>query len=343
MVLDTGSPGGVWAVAFHSDRKHLLGGGDDGTPRWRLADGQEVGKQMGMQLLAISVSRDLKRVVCGTRNGGASAWDAEMHEKVVNVEDTTSVYAVDVSPDSTKFATGTTRYEASVWSITTGQRLVGPLKHTNDVTGIRFSPDGELVATFTPGGSVCIFDSHNGDQRLDIKADRPSRWTFGVTPLVWSDDGRQIFAILDNNKIKSFAFPTGSQLAESPILNYERSISLAGNGKFIATVSDQAISFLDSSTLAKIGTSIEDSKCMRSIAISLDSSQIAIGRLDGTIIIHDLASFLPDSHGPFHVSICPFIRLACWINTIQSSILTHFIRRLLTNLKNSIQMSSLRP
>ena len=283
---------------------HLWGGGNDGIQRWQLADGREVGKETGVQLRAISVSRDGKWIVYGTDDSGASVWDVELHRNLIQVEGKKRVSAVDVSPDSATFATGTAGNDekASVWSITTGKRLVGPLKHDNSVTGVRFSPDGEHIATFIPGGSVRIFHSRNGDQLLDIKATRPSQWPTSVTPLVWSDDGQRVFTISDN-KIRSFAVSTGSQLVESPILDGVRSISLAGNGNFIATVADHAISFLDSSTLAKVGTAIENSESMWSIAISLDSSQIATGRIDGKITIHDLANLLPDSYGPFHVSI----------------------------------------
>ena len=320
IVLETGGSDSVIAVAFHPDRKILLGGGGDGIRGWRLADGQEVGKQTGMKVWAIAVSKDHKWVVCGT-DKGASVWDAELHNKIFEVEGTSKVYAVDLSPDLTRFATGTGRSEASVWNITSGGRLVGPLEHDDWVIGVRFSPSGEHIATFIPGGSVRIFDSHNGGQLLDIKAERQSKCPLGVTPLAWSNDGKEISTITNNNKIKSFTISTGSQLAESPILIYERSISLAGNGKFIATVADHAISFLDSSTLAKIGTAIEDSKEMRSIAISLDSSRIATGRADGKIILYDLASFLPDSYGPFHVSIFPFIVLAFRMSNIVSPII----------------------
>ena len=231
-MLDTGSPSGVWAVAFHPDGMHLLGGGDGGVGRWRLADGQEVGKRTGMNLRAITVSRDGKWIVCGTREGGANVWDAELHEKLTNVEGTKAVYGIDVSPDSTKFATGTgyPDYEASIWSIVNGKRLVGPLKHDHHVTGIRFSPNGDHLATFISGGRVRVFGSH-GDQLLNIKANSPLGRAWSVTPLAWSNDGRQFFMITDNKKIKSFAFPVGSQLAESPILHCERSISLACNGE----------------------------------------------------------------------------------------------------------------
>ena len=54
MVLNTGRSGRVWAVAFHPDGKHVLGGNDNGIQRWQLSDGQEVGKKTEVDLQAIS-------------------------------------------------------------------------------------------------------------------------------------------------------------------------------------------------------------------------------------------------------------------------------------------------
>ena len=319
IVLETGSDW-AWAVAFHPDGKHLLGGGADGIRRWHLPDGQEVGKQTGMNLNAISVSRDGKWVVCGTTKG-ASVWDAELDEEVIDVEGGNRVYAIDVSPDSTRFATGTVSEDASIWDIASGERLVGPLKYGGHaVTGVRFSPSGEHIAASCLGGLVRIHDSRNGSQLIDI--DTTTRRELAVTPLVWSNDAQRIFTASQDNRIKCFAISTGSQLAASPILNGSDSISLADNNKFIATVTSDAISFLDASTLAKVGTAIEGEW---SSGISLHHSRIAAGRRDGKIIIHGLPNFLPDLYGPFRVSNCLFIMLACRITTI--SCIRHRPRR----------------
>ena len=137
MVLE-GGDGSVWAMAFHPDRKVLFDGTRKEIRRWHVADRQELGKQAGMDLNVISVSRDHQWVVCGSTKG-ASVWDEEI-QKVVTVEDGKPVYAVDIAPDCTKFATGTSEEQVTIWSITTGEKLVGPLKHGGD--GVRFSPDG---------------------------------------------------------------------------------------------------------------------------------------------------------------------------------------------------------
>ena len=179
MVLDTGGSHAVLAIVFHLDGKHLLSGGGDGIRRWRLVDGQEVGKQTGMELLAISASKDHKWVVCGTDEGASV-----IHEKIFEVEGRRRVYAVDVSPDSTRFATGTgyPSHEVSFWTITSGESLVGPLKHDELVTGVRFSPNGERIAG--QGGSVRVFNALNGDQLIDI--DTITRSALPITSLAWS-------------------------------------------------------------------------------------------------------------------------------------------------------------
>ena len=54
--------------------------------------------------------------------------------------------AIDIPPDQTRFATG--NGEASVWDITTEERLLGILEHdTYDVRGVRFSLNVTRLAT----------------------------------------------------------------------------------------------------------------------------------------------------------------------------------------------------
>lgn len=263
-----------------------------------------------MAILAIFVSRNHEWIVGGTDGDGAIVWDGEMQEQVVRVEGTSKVSAVDVSPDSTRFATGTDDGDASIWSITTGQRLVDLLKHDGSmVSGIRFSPGGERIANACYP-SIRIFDSRTGDKLIAINTFTVG-WT-ASTPLAWSSDGQQIFSASCHNRIGAFDASTGTQLGESQTLhgddNNVRSIALAANGKFLATLANDSsrVSFLDTSTLARIGPVIEGSEDTWSISISPDSSYLATG-FNGKIVIRDLGKILPELYGPFNVSICAFI------------------------------------
>ena len=256
---------------------------------------------MGRNIRAISVSKDGKWIVCGTENG-ASVWDAKMQDKVIGVEGIVNVKSVDISPGSTRFATASDN-NASIWNIVTGKRSVGPLQHSSYVVGIKFSPNGEHIATAVEDNSICVFDSRNGDQLITIETDIPVPWP--STPLAWSNNGRQIFAASGDHKIKSFDVSTGSQLAEAQVQGDGElySIALATNGKFLATFVDRSISFWDTSTLTQIGPVIEDSQNVRSIALSPDRSHLATGGFRGKISIRNLNNLLPGLYGPFRVSI----------------------------------------
>ena len=305
MVLEDGA-GGVWAVAFHPDGQHFFNGrgGSSGIRRWRVADGQELGKQIGTSVYAISVSKDEKWVVCGT-SSGASVWDAELREKVAEVEGGNTVDAVDVTPDCTKFATGTDRRQVTIWSITMGEKLLGPLEHGGVVRGVRFSTDGGRLATACyDDATIHIFDAHNGDQLISFM-NPPGIPPNSLLPIAWSTHGQQLFAVSSDYKIKSFDSSTGSLRAEWPIHESSdgpMSIALSANGKFVASSAGRFVSFWDALTLTQLGI-VEETDDIQTIALSPDGCRLATGsRASGPSIIQDLRGILPDSYLPGNVS-----------------------------------------
>ena len=302
MVVPDSRYGRIYTVAFHTDGMHFFVGTWDGIQRWRVADGREVGKQTGMNMNAISVSRDGKWVVCGFVEG-ANVWDAELQRKVVEVEGTNRVSAVDVSPESTRFATGTGK--ASIWSITTGERLVDLLKHdtASDFYGIQFSPDGGQIATACQD-SIHISDSYNGDQLIIIKNQLAGELV--TTPIVWHSDGR-LFATSEGGKIKSFDTSTGSQIDEWEIHSHDSedimSVALSADNRFIASSAGHSVSFWDTSTRTQLGNVLEDDDKIRSIALSPDGTRLATGgRYNQKITIWNLSDILPQSYLPITVS-----------------------------------------
>ena len=321
IVIETGDHDEIYSVAFHSDGTQLLSGNKDGFQRWRVANGQVVGNQMAMDFTVfISMSRDGRWIVCGTIEG-AIVWDEKIQEKAIDGEGTDYVCAVDISPESTRFATAAVRgngddYNASIWNIITGERLVGPLQHDGYFAGIKFSRNGEHIATAVQNRSIGVFDSRNGDQLITIKTDIPS-WS-PSTLLVWSNNGQQIFAASSDHKIKSFDVFAGSQRVESQVYGGGGavSIALAANGRFLATGAERSISFWDTSTLNQIGPVIEDRQWVRSIALSQDCSYLATGGFLGKITIRNLNDILPDLYVRFRVSI--YAPQSCRISHILS-------------------------
>jgi len=269
-----------------------------------------------------------------------SVWDMETQnlKKVIKVEGTAYVLTVDISPDSTRFATSTGYDEkASIWNIFTGERLVGPLQHNGSVASIKFSPNGGYIAALwglAKNSSIHVFDSHNGHHLVKID-NEVSKGLSTVTPLAWSSNGQQIFAVSSNHKIKSFDVFTGSQLAESRVHadNDVDCIALASNGKFLATFVDCSIMSRDTSILRRIVPVIMNNHIhgIWSIALSLDCSYLATRGFDGNITIRNFSNILPDLYGPFLVSGCAFTMLAYQISHASSFphwyLLSHLLKK----------------
>ena len=298
----------TYSVAFSPDGKHLLSAGQShGTRKWQVSDGREVLGLLGgdSKVYAIAFSRDHKWIVDGAEQG-ASVWDAKTHNKVVQVG-TTVVLTVDFSPDSTKFATGTGSREATpdscslnIWDVATGERLVGPLEHDGRVVGVKFSPNGNHIATVTQK-HIRLFDSRNGDRLIVI--DNPVPEWSAITPIVWPSDGR-LFAV-SGGKIKSFDTSSGSQLAEWQIHDDRWdviSIALSANNRFIASSAGHSVSFWDTSTHTQLGSELKDVDRIRSIALSPDGTHLATGGYGKTITIWNLSDILPESYLAIAVS-----------------------------------------
>ena len=246
-IIESNTQHPIHAVFFTEDGKQALSGGAEGMlRRWRVDDGHEIGEPIraeGAEIYAAALSPDRRWLVCGLRlidwSGGKAnvrVWDAQTHEKVLDIHGhIKAVLSVDISRDSTKFATGAADGLAFIWSMTTGKRLVGPLQHDGRVVTVRFSPNGDHVATATAENpdakSIRIYSSDNGQQLLDIP--------FSVNRMVsslltWSGDGRQLFAA-SYGEARCFDTSSGSLLCKWPI-NIERyaaCVALARNQRFI--------------------------------------------------------------------------------------------------------------
>ena len=277
--------------------------------RWRVDDGYEVGPAIraeGARIFAADISADRKWLVCGVRrlelsDGRAEVrvWDTETHKKVLDINGhTDTVFSVNISPDSRKFATGSADKLAFIWSMATGKRLVGPLRHNGVVVAVRFSPNGDRIATVTAKNpdtkSIRVYNSENGQQLLDI----PFLVNTHVSSsLAWSGDGRQLFAA-SYSEVKRFDTSSGSLLGtwSIPGGGSSASIILSHNQKFAAVIAYQSLSFWDTSTDKQIGTVIEHASPVWSIALSSNDYCVATGEENGKIIFRGLRHILPGSY-----------------------------------------------
>ena len=317
-MIEINNQGSIYTVFFVEDGKQVLSGSAEGMlQRWRVDDGHEVTvgepiRAEEAQIYAAALSPDRKWLVCGLRRlnsrgskGNVRVWDSQTHEKVLDFKGhTNAISSVDISSDSTKFATGGYDGLAVIWSITSGERLVGPLQHGGRVMAVRFSPNGDRLATATAENpdakSIRIYNNDNGQQLLDIPF--PVVDTLS-SPLTWSEDGRRLFAV-SYDEVKCFDTCSGTSLSKWSIDSQRPAacIALARNQKFIVVTAYNSLSFWDTSTYKQIGTVINHASIVWSTALSPDDDCIVTGESNGKIIIRSLHDILPISYLTVNVS-----------------------------------------
>ena len=289
----------TYSVSFLSNGSDFVCGGREGKiQRRRGKDGQKVGPAMhtGGYVLDIAVSPDGRWIVSGTDTGQVTVWNAETHERVMEIKaHRRRVYAVDMSPDGARIATGSEDRSACVWSLSTGEQVLGPLKHQAWVAAVKYSPLGDFFATATWNRkSIRIYDSQNGHLLLDI----PMRVSSHINQsLAWSVDGRELYALTHDGQIHCLDPSTGaSRFWWSIHSKGPECIALARSGKFIAASANSSISFWDTFTHEKIGHVIEHADVLWSLCISLDDNFLASGGNGHKITIQSLDKILPRSY-----------------------------------------------
>ena len=285
------------SVAFLADGKHIVSGGKEGMiRRWRVEDGKEVETPMDARsdVNNIAVSRDGKWIVSGTISGELMVWDAKSELKVTEWKGHSDwVVAVDVSPDGKRIATGSNDATLCVWSLWTGKRLLGPLEHKDSVVAAKFSPNGCFIATaaWLPN-SVRIYNSQSGDLLVDLPVGVASRFN---QSLVWASNSKNLFA-LSHGKINYIDASTGTTLSSWSIPSSSAfgCIALPNKGTFIAASADSSVSFWDTTTHKQIGSIINHTHNIESMAISANYDFVIGG--GKAITLRNVCDELPSSY-----------------------------------------------
>lgn len=121
------------------------------------------------------------------------------------------VTALDFRPDGRTIAVGSgppsRSGEVLIFSVADGQlvRDFGDV-HSDTVLGLRFSPDGRLLASSAADKTVCLLDIANGKVIRSLEGH-----THHVLSLAWQDDGKTIASASADQNVKVWNVESGEQ------------------------------------------------------------------------------------------------------------------------------------
>jgi WD40 repeat protein len=269
--------GHVASLAFARDDKTLVGAGRDKIVHlWDVATGKPAGEFKGHKhmLCGVALSPDGRLLASGDVQSTIRIWDFKtgkvIHE--FDLQSGTEALSLAFSPDSKTLACGgawndssflpkgvfiiqgvkMTRKEGNFvlqWDVATGKeiRRFGGLK--DKIKSIAFAPDGHTLAAASRDGTIALWDSATGKERLYIVA-HPNH--------------------------KEAAFSNSPCLVFSP------------DSKLLASAStDQTIRFWDTATAKKRGQIRSPNAGFLALAFFRDGKRLVSGSAASTLLVWD--------------------------------------------------------
>ena len=298
--------GSVYSVAI-CDRRHILSGSEDGIIRVWDTKHKEIPpkKFIGHTSRVISLAVDHTPSSIRFASGSSDEMISiwEMERKHVVAEG--SVYAIAVSANGEYLVSGSFSGTVSVWRIETGELIKGPLGgHIGWVTSLSFSPDGFHFASGSTDGTVQIWN-------LEGVSVTCSSVEQSVRAVCFSPDGNCV-ASGHESTIRVWDSRSG-ELSLGPFRAYKNeviSVCYSPDGNRIVSGSDdKTICIWDASNGTLLLTLQGHSDGITSVTYSHNSLYILSGFNDGTIRVWNadngrLVRELMKAHENSVISVC---------------------------------------
>ena len=204
-----------------------------------------------------------------------------------------TIYSVAVSPDGKILASGSYDQKIILWDIAEGKEIKMLSGHNGCVFGLSFRPDGKILASASGDRTVKLWDVASGTRRETLS--QPLKDVFAVA---FSPDGKRLVAGGVDNRIRVWQISETAAETTNPILDsrfaHEGAILrlvFSTDGKMLLSSADDRTVKLWDATEMKEHLSLEpQSDWVPGLDFALNDQEIAVGRLDGSIGIYDLAS-----------------------------------------------------
>jgi WD40 repeat protein len=180
-------------------------------------------------------------------NRNLSIWDVVTQEQIGSSQAHTKIpLSVDWNLRRGLIATGGCGPNAVLWDVATLPQILlrTPLDHIVCVTGLAFSPDGELLATGDQRGVLRIWDWQREEEILTEDSQRSPSSGFAIRDVEWNRAGDQLATVSDTGLLVVWQWDDQERrlnrvLVRQPEPNTAiTSLSWSPDGRLIATGSD---------------------------------------------------------------------------------------------------------
>jgi len=290
----------VGALEFDRSGRFLLTASEDGTARvWDLAGVAPMHAELDPALFS-RFTPDGRKVITSdweptATSAAAVLWDAGTGERVAEGLLHAGAVSHAVSLDGRRVATASLDRSARVWDMGSGEPVTAPLVHDAILVGIRFSPDGRRLITWSEGSSgvgepaVALWDVGNG-VRLPVPGETSGR----IAQLAFTPDGRRFVTAGADGTVRIWDAASGAAL--TPQLPAGAGIDLANEGTVdISSGGDRLALIVNDNTPRlwtipggePVGVRRQERFLPSCLRFSPDGKRLAVGTEAGTVQLSD--------------------------------------------------------
>ena len=191
-----------------------------------------------------------------------------------------SIYEIAYSPDGSQLAVAST---IGIWiyDAHTGEELNLFTGHTEVVTSMAFSPDGQMLASGSWDSTIILWDVSTGDLLRTLTGHT------SVVSVSFSPDGQTLASGSSDNTLLLWDVGTGETLRTlTGHTDRVNSVSFSPEGQTLASGSrDNTLLLWDVGTGETLRTLTEHTGWVYSVSFSLDGQTLASGSSDGTVLL----------------------------------------------------------
>jgi len=203
-----------------------------------------------------------------------------------------AIYSMALSPDDKILATGSYDQKIKLWDVETGKELKTLSGHNGCIFGLAFRPDGKILASASADRTVKLWDVASGERRDTLSQPLKEVYTVAFTP-----DGKRLAAGGADNRIRVWEVSDSAAETTNPML-YSKfahegtilKLAFSPDGETLASSADDRTLKLWDAQEMRPRRALEAQPDWPTALAFVRDSTIAVGRLDGTLKLYDLAA-----------------------------------------------------
>ncbi|KAK6540832.1 hypothetical protein TWF694_008219 [Orbilia ellipsospora] len=309
--LENGSR--VSSIAFSPDGKQLACASDRGIHFWSVRTGEPVKileeDDGSNNVLSIAFSSDGKYLISASSDNTIRLWDVVLGKQLkIFKGHTRHIHDVAFSPNSEWVALAAYDNTITLWDVNTvigrqtkdTERQIGETEpeivatgeqkwvlvgHTNFVTKIICSPDGNLLASASLDGTIKFWNPTTGKQVHMFK-----RWLSGIRDIAFSPDGKQV-AYAIQGEFGLLLVATGHQIQLQKFWRKNQDyLAVAfspSGGELVLALADGTVALYDATTGQEIKVLGKHTDRVRTVSFSSNGGIVASASSDNTICLWD--------------------------------------------------------